>query len=185
MRHPSASSVALTSEGTSRRTLWKLLYSILKSCAITLYVCRYTPPHSLQRRHLIMPACLPLFKLPIMVPSAYISPSVRARGDAHNSFFVLARANPAPRVCPTTRPAPDSDCSTPKKIWTPLVSDLDQVISQLLNSVRSSSRLDSLRIVCDEDRLCGLDENNTFTALHSPHFCQHSFPLSIVHLHQQ
>jgi hypothetical protein len=46
-----------------------------------------------------------------------------------------------------------------------LVSDLDEVVGELLDGVGGRSRLDALGEVSDEDGEGGLDDDNTFLAL--------------------
>jgi hypothetical protein len=47
-----------------------------------------------------------------------------------------------------------------------LITDLDQVIAQLLDGVGGGARLHRLRVMRDEDGLCGLDDDDAFPALH-------------------
>jgi hypothetical protein len=49
-----------------------------------------------------------------------------------------------------------------------LVTDLDKVVTELLDSVGGRSRLDGLGEVSDEDSEGGLDDDNTFLALKNP-----------------
>lgn len=51
-----------------------------------------------------------------------------------------------------------------------LVADLDEVVAELLNGVGGGTRLDGLGVVCNEDGLCGFDDDNAFSALEE---CQH------------
>lgn len=46
-----------------------------------------------------------------------------------------------------------------------LVARLDEVVGKLLNNVGRVARLNSLRVVCDEDGLVGLDDDDALSTL--------------------
>lgn len=46
-----------------------------------------------------------------------------------------------------------------------LVSDRNEVVAELLDSVGSRAGLDALGVMCDEDSLGGLDDDDAFLAL--------------------
>jgi len=48
------------------------------------------------------------------------------------------------------------------------VPNLDQVITQLLDHRGRGTGLHALGVVCDEDGLCGLDDDDAFSALIIP-----------------
>lgn len=173
---PAAANIML--KKSAQADLEKLLHFTLKSYATTLYVCMQIAPDSETTADR---ACL-------------YSSSLSWFTYAHSSLRTLARPSLAEMLTTLSsrffaRPLlplhllallPHFQHPLPLRIR--LVSDLDQVISQLLNSVRSSSGLNSLRVVCDEDRLCSLDQNNAFTSLQISHISM-PFHLSQPHSH--
>lgn len=80
--------------------------------------------------------------------NAHIASSTRSRKMPQLIFFI--------------------SCLATQVVWSRLVSDPNQVISQLLHRVGSSSRLNCLWVVRNENCLCRLDKNNTFAALLPP-----------------
>jgi hypothetical protein len=55
--------------------------------------------------------------------------------------------------------------TSPPRCAVRLVSDLDEVVAELLDGVGGRSRLNGLGEVSDEDGEGGLDDDNTFLAL--------------------
>lgn len=60
---------------------------------------------------------------------------------------------------------PPSHSACPLEFAPLLVADFDQVVSQLLHRICCRAGLDALRVVRNEDCLCGFDDDDAFSAL--------------------
>ena len=60
------------------------------------------------------------------------------------------------------------------------IPDLDQVITQLLDHRGRGTGLHALGVVCDEDGLCGLDDDDAFSALPTPRTSAQILPLPTI-----